>query len=101
MAVVLALSKVSKPINLFSDSLYVVNLLPSLLGSYVQLDENPITPLMIQVCTLLRGRQDLIYLQHLRGHQGLPGFLAQGNAEADKMASAQVLSAGLGEVQGL
>ena len=100
MAIALALSKVSKPMNLFSDSLYVGTLLPGLLGFYIQLDGNPITPLMIQICTFLRERQNPIYLQHRRGHRGLPGILAQGNMEADKIDSAQVLSAGLSEAQG-
>ena len=43
-AVVMALTKVPEAMNLFSDSLYVVNLLPGLLNSHIRLDDNPITP---------------------------------------------------------
>lgn len=86
-AVVLALSRVEGPLNLFSDSLYVVNLLPNLIDAHIRLDSNPITPLMIQTRTLLKQRTNPIYVQHLRGHQGLPGFLSQGNSLADRLAS--------------
>ena len=40
-AVVMVLTKVPEPMNLFSDSLYVVNLLPGLLNSHIWLDNNP------------------------------------------------------------
>ena len=60
-AVVMVLTKVPEPMNLFSDSLYVVNLLPGLLNSHIRLDNNPITPLMIQARTLLLERVNPIY----------------------------------------
>ena len=53
MGITLALQKVPVPMNLFSDSLYAVNLLPGLAHSYIHLDNNPITPLMIQDRSLL------------------------------------------------
>ena len=76
----MALTKVPEPMNLFSDSLYVVNLLPGLLNFHIQLDNNPITPLMIQAHTLLLERVNPIYVHHLRGHQNLPGLLSMGNS---------------------
>ena len=79
-AVVMALTNVPEPINLFSDSLYVVNLLPGLLNSHIRLDNNPITPLMIQAHTLLLEQVKPIYVHHLRGHQNLPGLLSMGNS---------------------
>lgn len=42
--IVLALSKVEAPINLFSDNLYVVNLLAGLAQAKIRLDDNPIIP---------------------------------------------------------
>ena len=86
-AIAMALTQVQEPMNLFSDSLYVVNLLPTLVSSYTKLDKNPITPLMIQVRSLLKERAEPIFLQHLRGHQNLLGSLAQGNAVADQIAT--------------
>lgn len=87
MAIVLALKKVLECMNLFSDSLYAVNLLPDLVWSHIQLDNNSITPLMIQVHSLLKERKNPISIHHLRRHQNLPGLLAQGNALADQLAS--------------
>ena len=94
-AVVMVLTKVPEPMNLFSDSLYVVNLLPGLLNSHIRLDNNPITPLMIQVRTLLLERVNPIYVHHLRGHQHLPGLLSMGNSLADRAASLTIQACNL------
>lgn len=85
--VALALQTVPDTFNLFSDSLYVINLLPNLPGSHIKLDANPITPLMIQVRGLLLQRTSPLYIQHLRGHQTIPSLLSKGNALADQLAS--------------
>lgn len=100
-AVVLALAKVKEPFNLFSDSLYVVNLLPGLAQAYIRLDNNPITPLMIQARSLLRGRAHPLYVTHLRGHQNISSFLSQGNSTADQLASQKVLISSLQAAQEL
>ena len=77
--------------NLYSDSSYVVNLLPHLPYAYIRLDANPISALMIQLRSLLKGSKNPIYIQHLRGHQNLPGLISQGNAAADAAASGACL----------
>ena len=69
-------------INLFSDTLYVANLLPSLPEAHIRLDSNPISPLM-QAPTLLAQRpkkKKKRPLHHYprRGHQNLTGFLLKG-----------------------
>ena len=58
---------------------------------YIRLDANPISALMIQLGSLLEGRQNPTYIQHFRGHQNLPGLISQGNAAADAVASAACL----------
>lgn len=63
-AVVMALDAMQESLNLFSDRLYVVNLLPNLVKACIRLDSNPISPLMIQAQLLLKQRT--IFLQHLR-----------------------------------
>lgn len=45
--VVMALHMISESFNLFSDSLYVVNLLLNLVEAHIRLDSNSITTLMI------------------------------------------------------
>lgn len=42
---------------------------------------------MIQTRNFLKSRTKPIFLQHLQGHQHLPGILSQGNAIADSLAS--------------
>jgi hypothetical protein len=59
-AIYLALKEVKGPLNLFSDSVYVVNLLPWLSRSFIKLDANPLSSLLIQVSTL---PQSLMALQ--------------------------------------
>lgn len=78
-AVVLALSEIQGPLNLFSDSIYIVNLLPNLVGAHIRLDDNPITPLMIQARNLLKQRLVPLFVQHLMGHQDFPSFLSRGH----------------------
>lgn len=70
--VIMSLDSISGMFNLLSGCLYVVNLLPNLPKYHISLDSNPIAPLMIHTHTLLRQRQNPIYLQHLRSHQNLP-----------------------------
>ena len=94
-AVVMVLTKVPEPMNLFSDSLYVVNLLPGLLNSHIWLDNNPITLLMIQAHTLLLEQVKPIYVHHLRGHQNLPGLLSMGKSLADRAASLTIQACNL------
>ena len=58
MAIYIALQEVPEPCNLYSDSSYVVNLLPHLPYAYIRLDANPISALMIQLGLLLEGRKN-------------------------------------------
>ena len=44
--VIMALDSTPEPFGLFPDSLYVVSLLPNLVEAHVELDTNPISPLM-------------------------------------------------------
>ena len=46
-------------------------------------DDTELTSLFIQVRDIIRNRLCPIYITHIRSHTGLPGPLAQGNAEID------------------
>ena len=78
----LALKEVKGPLNLFSDSVYAVNLIPWLLRSFIKLDANPLSPLLLQVSTLLQERDSPIYIQHVQSRRPLPGPISEGNALA-------------------
>lgn len=86
-AVIMALNSIPEPFNLSSDSLYIVNLLPRLVEAHIKLYFNPISPLTIQACLLLKQRINLIFLHRLRGHQNLPGLLFRGNQLSVDLAS--------------
>jgi hypothetical protein len=86
-AVYLTLKEVKDPLNLFSDSVYAVNLLPWLSRSFIKLDANPLSPLLIQVSTLLQERDSPIYIQHVQSHSSLPDPISEGNALPDQTAS--------------
>lgn len=83
----MTLDSITEPFNLFSDSVYVVNLLPNLVGAHIKLDSNPMSPLMIQAQLFLKQIINPIFLQHLQGHRNLPGFLSRANQQADDLAS--------------
>ena len=92
-AIYLALKEVKGPLNLFSDSVYAVNLLPWLSRSFIKLDANPLSPLLIQVSTLLQERDAPIYIQHVWLHSPLPGPISQRNTLADQTASREIFMA--------
>ena len=60
-AIYLALKEVKGSLNLFSDSIYAVNLLPWLSRYFIKLYANPLSPLLLQVSTLIQGKR----LHHL------------------------------------
>ena len=86
-AIFMALDFIPEPFNLFSDSLYVVNLLPNLVEAHIKLDSKPIFPHMIQALILLKQRINPIFLQYFRSHQNEIGFLSRGNQLAEHLAS--------------
>ena len=89
----LALKEVKGPLNLFSVSVYAVNLLLWLSISFIKLDANPLSPLLIQVSTLLQERASPIYIQDAWLNSPLPGPISEENTLADQTASAGIFMA--------
>lgn len=85
--VIMVLQEIQGPFNLYSDSLYMVNLLPHVPQAHIRLDGNPISTLMVTLKGLLEGQGAPIHVQHLRGHSKLPGFLSVRNNWADRIAT--------------
>ena len=65
LAVIMALQDIQESCNLFTDSLYVSNLLPHLPQAHIRLDSDSISPLMVELQALLEGRNVPIYLNTL------------------------------------
>ena len=56
-------------------------------------DDTELTSLFIRVQDIIRNRLCLMYKTHIRSHTGLPGPLAQGNAEIDQLLIGSMLQA--------
>ena len=76
-----------EPLNIVSDSLYVVGTVQRLENSMVKPVRNPVLhTLLLQLLTLLNQRQDEYFIMHIRSHQQCGG-LALGNARADQLVA--------------
>lgn len=87
LAIIMVPQDIQELFNLYSNSLYMANLLPHLLQALVKLGDDPISPIMVTLRGLLKGRWAPIHIQHLRGHSNLPRFLFMGNNWADQLAT--------------
>ena len=56
-------------------------------------DDTELTSFFIQVQDMIRNRLCPMYITHIRSHTGLPGPLAQGNADIDQLLIRSVLKA--------
>lgn len=76
-------------------NIYVSNIiLPLETAAYVA-PVSPICSCLLQVQALLWRRREPIYVGHIRGHSGLPGLLAEGNAAADLYTRPQFVAVAL------
>lgn len=84
-AVILALKiHAHEPINLIIDSLYVFGLLNRIEGSYISPNlDSDLWGLFISLQMVMERRSQPLYTAHIRSHQNFPGFLSEGNAQAD------------------
>lgn len=84
-----------EPCDIYTDSVYVSNVtVPLETAAYVA-PVSPICSCLLQVQELLWQGREPIYVGHVRGHSGLPGPLAEGNAAADLYARPQFIAVAL------
>lgn len=92
-AVVRAFERWSIPFNLITDSAYVAGLVER--TEVAVLKDVPNADLFYwlqQLVFLLDNRQESYFVMHVRSHTTLPGFIAEGNRQADLlMLPAQVV----------
>lgn len=72
-----------EPLNIVSDSCYVVNAVKSLEVAGLIKASSPVATLFKQIQSALLHRQSPLYITHIRAHSGLPGPMTQGNHLAD------------------
>ncbi|TRZ15138.1 hypothetical protein HGM15179_011998 [Zosterops borbonicus] len=88
-AAVMAFQKFSQqPFNLVTDSAYVADIAQRLGHSVLREVSNPaLFHLLETLWCALQDRVHPYYVLHVRSHTNLPGFVAEGNARADKLAN--------------
>ncbi|RMC20951.1 hypothetical protein DUI87_01805 [Hirundo rustica rustica] len=88
-AAVMAFEKFSQePFNLITDSAYVANIAQRLGCSVLKEVSNPaLFDLLKALWCAIQARVHPYYVLHVRSHTNLPGFVAEGNARADKLAN--------------
>ncbi|RMB89196.1 hypothetical protein DUI87_34458 [Hirundo rustica rustica] len=88
-AAVVAFEKFSQePFNLITDSAYVADIAQRLSCSVLKEVSNPaLFDLLKALWCAIQARVHPYYVLHVRSHTNLPGFVAEGNARADKLAN--------------
>ncbi|KAL6061548.1 hypothetical protein STEG23_000991, partial [Scotinomys teguina] len=92
-AILLVLMDFSEPLNIVTDSQYAERVVLHIETAEFIPDESELTSLFIQLQDIIRNRKHPLYITHIRSHMGLPGPLAQGNDEIDKLLIGNVLEA--------
>ncbi|RMC08192.1 hypothetical protein DUI87_14432 [Hirundo rustica rustica] len=88
-AAVMAFEKFSQePFSLITDSAYVADIAQRLSCSVLKEVSNPaLFDLLKALWCAIQARVHPYYVLHVRSHTNLPGFVAEGNARADKLAN--------------
>ncbi|KAL6035037.1 hypothetical protein STEG23_037457 [Scotinomys teguina] len=92
-AILLVLMDFSEPLNIVTDSQYAERVVLHIETAEFIPDESELTSLFIQLQDIIRNRKHPLYITHIQSHTGLPGPLAQGNDEIDKLLIGNVLEA--------
>lgn len=72
------------PLNIISDSLYVVNAVRLLETAGLIKPSSKVAYIFEQIRTVLLQRKSLFFIAHMRAHMRLPGPMARGNELADQ-----------------
>jgi ribonuclease HI len=72
------------PLNIVSDSLYVVNAVNTLEAAGLIKPSRKLAHIFQQILSALLHRRHRVYITHVRAHSGLPGPMSHGNDLADK-----------------
>ncbi|RMC21814.1 hypothetical protein DUI87_02683 [Hirundo rustica rustica] len=88
-AAVMAFEKFSQePFNLITDSAYVADIAQRLSCSVLKEVSNPaLFDLLKALWCAIQARVHPYHVLHVRSHTNLPGYVAEGNARADKLAN--------------
>lgn len=86
VAVLTALQTYSEPLNIVSDSAYVVHMAQNIETASLSINSNQSLQILFsQLQQVVRNRQHPFFITHIRAHTTLPGPLTRGNAIADSL----------------
>jgi hypothetical protein len=71
------------PINIISDSVYVVNTVLALETAKIFKQSSPVSEILITIQNCILMHKHPFYIQHIKTHTLLPGPMVKGNAIAD------------------
>ncbi|KAL6034600.1 hypothetical protein STEG23_038243 [Scotinomys teguina] len=77
-----------EPLNLFTDSHYVVNVVRGLETSAFIKESSPVHYILWDICVLIRDQTAPFFIGHIRAHTLLPGPMTAANDLADKATRA-------------
>ncbi|KAL6093940.1 hypothetical protein STEG23_020344 [Scotinomys teguina] len=77
-----------EPLNLLSDSHYVVNAVRGLETSAFIKESSPVHDILWNICVLIRERKTPFFIGHIRAHTLLPGPMTAANDLVDKATRA-------------
>ena len=77
----------SYPINIVSDSLYSVFVLRNIETSTINSNQSLTQQLFLELQSIIRNCTSPIYITHIQAHSCLPGPMAHGNEQVDKLVS--------------
>ncbi|KAJ7415500.1 hypothetical protein WISP_78065 [Willisornis vidua] len=82
----------NQPLNIVSDSAYVVGVVKRAEHSYLKkLHNKQLFTLFRTLITLINEREHTYFIVHIRSHSTLPGPVAEGNHQADILAGVSVV----------
>lgn len=86
-AIVRAFERFKEPFDLTSDLAYVVGVVSRADQATLKQLKNPqIDAILSKLIHLISHREHLFFIMHVRSHTDLPGFIAEGNQMADRLA---------------
>lgn len=83
-ALCLALDLFTEPLNIFTDSIYVANIIKNLETAPFIDPHSTVAFVLNKTQKLLWQRNNPVYVGHIQSHTGLPGPLSEGNSLADQ-----------------